>query len=306
MAALGEALSTSPDTVKGQPLPSLYSRDISSSCVCLSSHSVTVPVMTETFRRKYGNSVGKLGDWIYQRSSTQFIPPRASWTAGISPVSLLQIGTIHPGPWRLSLLSSFPPSLPCLHHARAPLEQCCQTSVSCCCCLWSRLCLPHTEPQEQLTLSPVTFIGCSFFLHPWSLLPLDGLWWHQRSPFPEPGARGQTWGREGSVRNLSPLLLCFQGIVQAAHLFFWDISACSLQRLIFSGWFQKQWEMSMQSQCCKSTLKPSLDLEPGLARSAVKFSKGKGEKAISHHRSSGVFSMGTMMFWLSSKNFSNY
>lgn len=62
----------------------------------------------------------------------------------------------------------------------------------------------------------------------------------------------------------------------------------------------------MRSQRCKSTLKPSLHLEPGLARSAVKFSKGKRKKAISHHRSSGVFSMGTMMFWLSSKNFSNY
>lgn len=244
--------------------------------------------------------------WFTREAWHNSFPQGRVGIAGVSPVSLLQIGTIHPGPWGPRLLSSLPPCLPCLHHAGAPLEQCCQTSASCC-YLWSTLCLPHTEPQEHLTLSLVTFINCSFFLSPWPLLPVGGFVMAPGFLLPQQlGARGQDLGQGGQCEKPFPLLLCFQGVVQAAHLFFWDISACSLQRLIFSGWFQKQWEMLMWSQCCKSTLKPSLDLEPGLARSAVKFSKGKRKKAISHHRSSGVFSMGTMMFWLSSKNFSNY
>lgn len=109
-AALGGALSTSPDTVKGQPLPSLYSKDISSSCVCLSSHSVTAPAMTEIFKRKYGNSAGKLEDWIYQRSLTQFIPPRVGWNSRnifFQPPA----NRDHP-PWSLEAVSPFlPPSL---------------------------------------------------------------------------------------------------------------------------------------------------------------------------------------------------
>lgn len=236
--------------------------------------------MAEIFKRKYENIAGKLGDWIYQRSLTQFIPARAVRIPGISPVSLLQTGTIHPGPWSLSLLSSLPPSLLHLHQARAPLEQNCQTSVSCCCYLWSLLCLPHTEPQEQLTLSPVTLLNCLFFLSPWPLLLLHGFVMAPWFLFPQQeGARGQDLGQGGQCENPFSLLLCFEGTVQAAHLFFWDIPACSLQRLVFSGWFQKQWETPMRSQRCKSTLKPSLDLEPGLARSAVKFSKGKRKKS---------------------------
>lgn len=182
--------------------------------------------------------------------------------------------------------------------------------LSCCYLSWL-LCLPRSEPQEHLMLSQVTLVNCSFFLSPWlSLWPLSPLHGFAVAPgflFPQQdGARGQDLGQGGQCEKAFPLLLLFQCIVQAAHLFFWHIPPCSLQRLIFSGWFQKQWEMPMWSQRCKSTLKPSLDLEPGLARSAIKFSKGKRKKAISHHRSSGVFSMGTMMFWLSSKNFSNY
>lgn len=201
-------------------------------------------------------------------------------------------------------------SLSCLHHARASLEQYCQTSVSCC-YLWSILCLPRSGPQEQLIPSQVTLVNCSFSLSPWlSPWPLSPLHGFAVAPgfllTQQDGARGQDLGQGGQREKPFPLLLLFQCIVQAAHLFFWHISPYSLQRLIFSGWFQKQWEMPMWSQHCKSTLKPSLDLEPGLARSAIKFSKGKRKKAISHHRSSGVFSMGTTMFWLSSKNFSNY
>lgn len=131
MAALGGALSTSPDTAKGQSLPSLYSKDISSSCVCPSSCSVTVPAMTEIFKRKYGDSVGKLEDWIYQRSLTQFIPPRAGWDCR-NICCQPPANRDHP-PWSLEAVSPFlPSSLPRLHHTRAPLEQHCQTSVSCC------------------------------------------------------------------------------------------------------------------------------------------------------------------------------
>lgn len=148
---------------------------------------------------------------------------------------------------------------------------------------------PHHRAEVQ---------GLPFSAPSWSS-PWPTITWDAVGPglllLQQRGARNGSWGREGSTRGLSLLLL-----------FFWDISPSSLQRLIFSGWFQKQWEMPMWSQCCKSVQKPSLDLEPGLARSAVKFSKEKRKKAISHHRSSGVFSMGTVMFWLSSKNFSNY
>lgn len=127
-AASGGALSASPATVKDQPSPPLYSKDISSPCACLSSHSVTAPVMTEIFKRKYGNSAGKLGDWIYQRSLTQFIPLRVGWDC--RNISCQPPANRDHPPWSLG---SFPPSLPCLHHTRAPLEQHCQTSVSCCC-----------------------------------------------------------------------------------------------------------------------------------------------------------------------------
>lgn len=108
MAALGGASSTSPDTVKGKPLPSLYSKDISSFCVCLSSHSVTAPVMTEIFKRKYGNSAGKLGDWIYQRSLTQFIPPRVGWDC--RNISCQPPANRDHPPWSLEAVSPFLPS----------------------------------------------------------------------------------------------------------------------------------------------------------------------------------------------------
>lgn len=256
--------------------------------------------MTEIFKRKYGNSAGKLEDWIYQRSLTQFIPPRVGWDS-FQPSA----NRDHP-PWSFEAISPFlPPSLvsttpelPWSSVARHLLAAAATSEHFSAYHTLSPRSSSHSLQWYSLTaLSPLSVATAAFG---WAC---DGT---RVPPSPAAWSQGKGPGAGRALWEAFPLLLCFQGIVQAAHLFFWDISACSLQRLIFSGWFQKQWEMPMRSQCCKSTLKPSLDLEPGLARSAVKFSKGKRKKAISHHRSSGVFSMGTMMFWLSSKNFSNY
>lgn len=143
---------------------------------------------------------------------------------------------------------------------------------------------------EELTLCQVTTVNCLCFFSPWPTSPLHVFAVAPKFLFSSRMEPGDRTGGRGQCEKLFLLLLLFQCIVQAARLFSWHISPCSLQRLIFWGWFQKQWEMPMWSQRCKSTLKPSLDLEPGLARSAIKFSKGKRKKAISHSQEQwGVF-----------------
>lgn len=162
--------------------------------------------MTEIFKRKYGNSAGKLEDWIYQRSLTQFIPPRVGWDSRnifFQPPA----NRDHP-PWSLEAISPFlPPSLvsttpelPWSSVARHLLAAAASDHFSAYHTLSPRS-SSHSLQWHSLTALSSSLRGhCCLWM---------GLWWHQGSSFPsslEPGER--TWGRESTVRSFSsPALL---------------------------------------------------------------------------------------------------
>lgn len=166
--------------------------------------------MIEIFKRKYGDSGGRVGDGILQRSPTQFIPPRVGWDC--RNISWQPPANKDHPLWSSEAISpSLVSTVPGLPWS--------------CCYLRSLHCLPCSEPQEQLTLSQVTLVNCSFvlspWLSPWPLSPLHGFAVAPGFLLPQQdGARGQDLGQAGQCEKPFPLLLWFQCIVQAAHLFF--------------------------------------------------------------------------------------
>lgn len=186
-------------TAKGQPWPSWYPKAILPSW-CLSEQlQCNSPThdwnLSEETRRWWG--------WDFSDNLTQLIKSGLRLQEYLlqPPANrdhpLWSSGTVCP-----SLVCTMP-GLPWSTIAR---------HVSCC-YLWSLLCLPRREPQEQLPLSQVTWVNCSFFLSPWlspwPLSPLHGFAVAPTFLLPsrmEPGDR--TWGRKDSVRRLSLSYSC--------------------------------------------------------------------------------------------------